>query len=76
MAGCVQERLDSARIAAARGSPTMECVTHVLQYVDRAALEQLVPRLVDIIRSSPGGAKHSSAVRLCKLPVSNHECFT
>jgi hypothetical protein len=32
----------------------MECVNHVLQYVDRAALEQLVPRLLEIIRSSPG----------------------
>ncbi len=66
----MQERLDSARIAAARGSPTMECVTHVLQYVDRAALEQLVPRLVDIIRSSPGGDKHSSAVRFMQAILS------
>jgi hypothetical protein len=30
----IQERLDSARIAAARLSPMMDCVNFVLQYVD------------------------------------------
>ena len=51
---CVQEKLDSARIAAITSHPTMECVNFVLQYVNATNLEQLVPRLVDLIKSSPG----------------------
>jgi len=59
----VQEKLDSARMAASRSTPTMECVNYVLQYVDTTVLALLVPRLVDIIRSNPsivckGGAAH------------------
>merc|ERR1719509_653959 len=59
----VQERLDSARIAASRGTPTMECVNYVLQFVDSASLAMLVPRLTDIIKSgvalvTRGGAAH------------------
>lgn len=50
----MQEKLDSARIAAITAHPTMECVTFVLQYVNASNLEQLVPRLVDLIKSSPG----------------------
>jgi len=59
----VQEKLDSARMAASRSTPTMECVNYVLQYVDSSVLTLLVPRLVDIIRGNPsivtrGGAAH------------------
>jgi len=50
----IQEKLDSARIAAITSHPTMECVNFVLQYVNATNLEQLVPRLVDLIKSSPG----------------------
>jgi len=72
----VQERLDSARIAAARGTPSMECVNYVLQFVDGAVLEQLVPRLVDLIKQSPalgtrGGAAHvvTSLTHQCPLDL-------
>merc|ERR1719341_3095950 len=59
----VQEKLDSARMAASRSTPTMECVNYVLQYVDSSVLTFLVPRLVDIIKGNPsivsrGGAAH------------------
>jgi len=59
----VQEKLDSARMAASRSTPTMECVNYVLQYVDSSVLTLLVPRLVDIIKGNPsivsrGGAAH------------------
>ena len=43
----VQEKLDSARMAASKSSRTMECVNYVLQYVDTEVLTQLVPRLVE-----------------------------
>ena len=32
----------------------MECVNYVLQYVNSSNLEQLVPRLIELIKSSPG----------------------
>jgi len=50
----IQEKLDSARISAASGHPTMECVTYVLQYVNASNLEELVPRLIELIKRSPG----------------------
>jgi len=59
----VQERLDSARLAAARSTPTMECVNYVVQFVTSQSLVELVARLVDIIKSgvalvTRGGAAH------------------
>ena len=59
----IQERLDSARLAASRSSPTMDCVNYVLQFVDSESLAQLVPRLVETIKSgvalvTRGGAAH------------------
>ena len=40
----VQEKLDLARISAAKSSPMMECVNFVIQYVDASSLMGLVPR--------------------------------
>jgi len=58
-----QSKLDTARMAASRTTPTMDCVNTVIQYVDSGVLGQLVPRLVEIIKSHPsivtrGGAAH------------------
>ncbi|XP_013777201.1 proteasome-associated protein ECM29 homolog [Limulus polyphemus] len=49
-----QEKIDNARIAASRSSPMMETVNHCVQYMDKQVTEELVPRLVDLIRSSVG----------------------
>ncbi|TRY72263.1 hypothetical protein TCAL_11939 [Tigriopus californicus] len=58
----VQEKLDMARIASAKSSPMMDCVNQVLQYVDTDILEQLVPKVVDLIKSNTGiGAKGCTA---------------
>ena len=59
----IQERLDSARLAASRSTPTMECVNYVLQFVTSTSLAELVPRLVEVIKSgvalvTRGGAAH------------------
>ena len=40
----IQEKLDQARISAAKSSPMMECVNFVIQYVDASSLMGLVPR--------------------------------
>ena len=78
----VQEKLDSARMAASKSSPTMECVNFVLQYVNTEVLTQLVPRLVDIIKSNPSivtrsGATHviTSLTHQCPLHLSNKISF-
>ena len=42
----VQEKLDLARISAAKSSPMMECVNFVIQYIDAATLMGLIPRYV------------------------------
>ena len=49
-----QQMLDSARISSISGHPTMECVNFVLQYVNSSNLEQLIPRLIELIKGSPG----------------------
>ena len=68
----VQEKLDLARIAAAKSSPMMECVNHVLQFVDGDTLTLLVPRLIELIKSSIGlGTKGTAAHVVVSL---THQC--
>jgi len=68
----VQEKLDSARMAASKSSPTMECVSFVLQYVDTCVLTQLVPRLVDIIKGNPSIVTRASAAHV--VTTLTHQC--
>ena len=68
----VQEKLDSARMAASKSSPTMECVNFVLQYVNTEVLTQLVPRLVDIIKSNPSIVTRSGATHV--ITSLTHQC--
>ncbi|KAH9523696.1 hypothetical protein Btru_040672 [Bulinus truncatus] len=49
-----QDKLDSARIAASKMSPMMETINRCVQYVDNTILDELVPRLVEIIKSGIG----------------------
>jgi len=68
----VQEKLDMARIAAARSSPLMDCVNYVIQFVDDEVLSGLVPRLVDMIKANVGlGTKGSAAHVVTNL---THQC--
>ena len=68
----VQEKLDLARISAAKSSPMMECVNFVIQYVDASSLMGLVPRLVDLIKTSIGlGTKGAAAHVVTAL---THQC--
>ena len=57
----IQERLDMARMSAIKSSAIMECVNFCLQFVDTNVLAQLVPRLVDIIKSNPSIESKSAA---------------
>ena len=68
----IQEKLDLARISAAKSSPMMECVNFVIQYVDASSLMGLVPRLVDLIKTSIGlGTKGAAAHVVTAL---THQC--
>ncbi|XP_064625293.1 proteasome adapter and scaffold protein ECM29-like isoform X2 [Lineus longissimus] len=49
-----QDKLDSARIAASKTSPMMETINLCVQYVDDGVLAELVPRLIELIRSGIG----------------------
>jgi len=68
----VQEKLDSARMAASKSLPTMECVNFVLQYVDTEVLTQLVPRLVDIIKGNPSIVIRAGAAHV--VTTLTHQC--
>ena len=68
----VQEKLDSARMAASKSSRTMECVNYVLQYVDTEVLTQLVPRLVDIIKGNPSIVTRAGAAHV--VTTLTHQC--
>ena len=68
----VQEKLDLARISAAKSSPMMECVNYVIQYIDASSLMGLIPRLVELIKQSVGlGTKGATAHVITAL---THQC--
>ncbi len=70
--GAIQEKVDMARIVSARSSPMMECVSHVLQFVDADTLRELVPRLVDLVKGNVGiGTKGATAHLITTL---THQC--
>jgi proteasome component ECM29 len=52
----IQEKLDSIRISASKSTPMMEAVNQCLPYIDSSVLEQLVPKLIDIIKTGVGMA--------------------
>nr|XP_054765332.1 proteasome adapter and scaffold protein ECM29-like [Lytechinus pictus] len=49
-----QEKLDVARIDASKSSPMMETIRMCVQYVDSNVLNELAPRVNDLIRSGIG----------------------
>ncbi|GAB6029010.1 hypothetical protein CHUAL_004798 [Chamberlinius hualienensis] len=49
-----QEKLDSARVSAARSSPMMETINRCLLFIDEEVLSELIPRLIDLIKNSVG----------------------
>merc|ERR1712223_867441 len=68
----IQETLDSARIAAAKSSPMMECVNHVLQFVDGDTLTMLIPKLIELIKSSVGLSTIGTAAHV--VVSLTHQC--
>ncbi|KAL3868785.1 hypothetical protein ACJMK2_041546 [Sinanodonta woodiana] len=68
----VQNKLDSARIAASKMSPMMETVNLCVQYVDDLLLSELIPRLTELIKSGIGvGTKASCSSFVVSLV---HQC--
>ncbi|CAI9736898.1 adapter and scaffold ECM29-like [Octopus vulgaris] len=63
-----QEKLDMARIAASKMSPMMETVNSCVQYVDASVLPELIPRLIELIKSGIGvGTKAGCASFITSL---------
>ena len=50
----MQEKLEDARISFSKSSPMMETVSLCVQHVDKTVLEELVPRLAELLRSGLG----------------------
>ncbi|KAI6651721.1 Proteasome-associated protein ECM29-like [Oopsacas minuta] len=47
-----QEKIESIRLDISRSSPMMDTIKSCIQYVDTQVLDQLIPKLVDLIKSS------------------------
>ena len=47
-----QEKVESLRLDLSRSSPMMDTIKSCIEYVDTGVLDQLVPKLVDMIKSS------------------------
>ncbi|XP_071476195.1 proteasome adapter and scaffold protein ECM29-like [Diadema antillarum] len=67
-----QEKLDNARIAASKSSPMMETVKMCVQYIDAEVLNELAPRVNDLIRSGIGVATKAGCANL--LILLSHQC--
>lgn len=69
----IQEKLDSARISAAKSSPMMDCVNFVLQYVDSDVLASLASQLIDLIKQ-PGIALGTKGATVHVISTLTHQC--
>lgn len=53
-AGIQTEKLENLRISIAKGSPMWETLDLCIDVVNSQALEQLIPRLIQLVRSGVG----------------------
>ncbi|XP_054635764.1 proteasome adapter and scaffold protein ECM29 isoform X2 [Dunckerocampus dactyliophorus] len=62
--------MDAARLSAAKSSPMMETINMCLQHLDVAVLQELVPRLCELLKSGVGlGTKGGCASVIVSLTV-------
>lgn len=67
-----REKLDVARVAAARSTPMMDTLNYVLQFVDENVMDKLVVGLVDVLKSSVGLASRAGAAHV--VETLTHTC--
>lgn len=67
-----REKLDIARVAAARSTPMMDTLNYVLQFVDVDAMEKLIGGLIDVLRSSVGLTSRAGAAHV--VETLTHTC--
>ncbi|KAK3880878.1 hypothetical protein Pcinc_014654 [Petrolisthes cinctipes] len=67
-----REKLDVARIAAARSTPMMDTLNYVLQFVDEEVMDKLVGGLIDVLKSSVGLASRAGAAHV--VETLTHTC--
>ncbi|KAK7866865.1 hypothetical protein R5R35_006031 [Gryllus longicercus] len=62
-----QEKIDSLRASAAKSHYTTETVSKCVQYMDASALEQLIPRLLELMKGSVGLATRVASAHFIVL---------
>lgn len=67
-----REKLDMARVSAARSTPMMDTLNYVLQFVDEESMEKLVSGLIDVLKSSVGLASRAGAAHV--VETLTHTC--
>ena len=74
-----REKLDAARISVAKGTPMMDTLNYVLQFVDEEILDSVVSGVVDVLKRSVGlssraGAAHvvETLTHTCPGPLEKH----
>lgn len=50
----LQESLDQARVSSSKGSPMLEIINMNIQFIDAKIMEELIPKLIEIIKKGLG----------------------
>lgn len=59
-----RERLDAARVSVARGTPMMDTLNYVLQFIDQEVLPKVVSGLIEVLKSSVGLSSRAGAAHV------------
>ncbi|CAO3691804.1 unnamed protein product [Rhizopus stolonifer] len=66
-----QEQLDNARLSGAKNSPMMEGIEHCVYQIDDQVMEELTPRIVQIVRKGTGLPTKAGCARFIVTLVMN-----
>uniref|UniRef100_A0A6A7FWF3 Proteasome-associated protein ECM29 homolog n=2 Tax=Hirondellea gigas TaxID=1518452 RepID=A0A6A7FWF3_9CRUS len=67
-----RDRFDSLRVAAARGTPMMDTLNYVLQFVDDQVMESVIVGVVDVLKRSVGLTSRTTAAHV--VETLTHTC--
>ncbi|CAL4121852.1 unnamed protein product, partial [Meganyctiphanes norvegica] len=67
-----RERLDAARVSVARGTPMMDTLNYVLQFIDENVLPKVVSGLIEVLKSSVGLSSRAAAAHV--VETLSHTC--
>ncbi|KAB7502624.1 Proteasome-associated protein ECM29-like protein [Armadillidium nasatum] len=67
-----REKLDMARVAAAKSTPIMDTLNYVLQFIDEEVLEMVVGGVIDVLKRSIGLSSRAGAAHV--VVTLTHTC--